>query len=183
MHAAKTPMQTLSVQSFHNDSPPFTGSTDRNLADPTFFDLHGSRPGSVSPPDLEALNSTISTLGVQSHDYAARPQNSNSVHSRSATPDQFVRVRYRPLSGPSLTSPPGNRDTFSMSGMSSVNGDSANPGQVFEPDAELFTIPRGGSPIDLHHEAQHYTFPRHRLSTSMQGSLASSIIMATCLIS
>lgn len=142
-------MQALSVQSYNNDSPPFTGSTHlNNDAIPPFeLDLDEEQ-------HLQA-NSGSRLTAVPRNGAAFRPI---PVLSRAASHITSPAPGRTPL----MTPTPGAQDKASP----------PNIPESLRPMSEYTDLDRPSriaSPINLTNDISQYNFPRHRLATQMQG--------------
>ncbi|KAG8863448.1 hypothetical protein FRB96_008188 [Tulasnella sp. 330] len=171
-----TPMQALSVQSFHNDSPPFMGSNDRYLEPVPPFSLEGSRLASSAVDQL----------------HPASKQAPGFAHALSSTPRTF-QLPHLPLddanvpqadrAAPPPPAAPASRPVSpeqSVSGISCSADDSIGPVGTMSAYTDLDRPSRIASPIDLNHEAESYTFPKDRLSNGMQDESKIPIVIVAC---
>ncbi|KAG8900454.1 hypothetical protein FRB99_006037 [Tulasnella sp. 403] len=192
-------MQALSVQSFHNDSPPFTGATDRPLENVPPFDLDESRhapdfsraynggstaqtsssssSGIISPvPHAEATpRSTLMNQPLPAMTAAIPHTEAHARTSRPGTPNYFHSASSASWSarttGSAASVPPSPSPHQPLT--PGANGKDVGPMGPMSAYTDLDRPSRIASPIDLDHEAENYTFPKHRLATRMQGWSAS----------
>jgi hypothetical protein len=155
------PLQALSVQSFHNDSPPFIGTNEGGLEyrEVPHLDL-GTIP--------ERPSSTSS-----SQESSVVPEKVGSLHEPTPV---MATIRLPVEQGLSRSriqlSRPASAFAASVPGSPEEREfDNSLPNGDYETDAER-DPPRFGTPIKLEVEASSYHFPRHRLNTQMAGEPA-----------
>lgn len=175
------PMQSLSVQSFHNDSPPFIGSTERNLEPVPGFALDG-RGG----PHAEAGMGSYA-LSAATPRSLQQPTRLPLTTDGNARPVLTTTVPTPSEGGASRrTSPPDSPGTRSVvsnplgaPGMASGDG---NIGPMGDMNAytDLDRPSRINSPIDLTEEARSYTFPKHRLREGLVDENKIPIVIGEC---
>lgn len=159
------PAQALSVQSYHNDSPPFIGTNEGSLEhrEVPHLDLAtvpeqqslGTSEGSssVAPDKLTILHAPTPITPTANPPVEQGLSRSHVQHSRPAS--AFAA---------SVPGSPEDREfTNSLS-----NG-------AFETDAEPGP-PRPATPVKHVLDPSSYHFPRHRLSTQMSGEAPSHLV-------
>lgn len=162
-----TPMQALSVQSFHNDSPPFTGSNERRLEPVPPFSLEGS--SRLASPAFDQLQPACKQAPGFAHALSSTPRSFQLPH----LPLDNINVPQADRAAPPPPTAPASRPESpeqSVSGMSCSADDSIGPSGTMSAYTDLDRPSRIASPIDLHHEAESYTFPKDRLSNTMEGT-------------
>lgn len=153
-------MQALSVQSYNNDSPPFTGSTHlNNDAIPPFeLDVGEEQPFQA--------NSSFRLAAVPRNGAALRPI---PVLSRAASHITSPAPGRTPLTTPT----PGTQDK-------------ASPPRIPESlrsmseYTDLDRPSRIASPINLTNDISQYNFPRHRLAPQMQDESKIPLVIVAC---
>lgn len=154
------PLQALSVQSFHNDSPPFIGTNELSLEHREVPQLDltviPERPASSS-------SSQDSSVVPEKQRTILAPAPVASIKLPVEQGLARARLQFSRPASAFAASAPGSPEEREFSN-SLPNGD-------FETDAEI-DPPRSGTPIKLDLEPQHYHFPRHRLNARMTGELA-----------
>lgn len=174
LQTAHTPMQALSVQSFHNDSPPFTGSTDRHLEPVPALNLNaGSNRGSrASSPERPAyLNAPAFAAAVDATPRNLQmpplPPGTGSIGTVTlpAPPMPTTAVSVNPSPRPRSPS-----EQSASSSMSCAAEEAIGPTGAMEAYTDLDRPSRISSPIDLKYEAESYHFPKHRLRSKMRGT-------------
>ena len=166
-------MQSLSVQSYNNDSPPFTGSTARHLEPVPLYSLDEAgypRPTTQSPRKDYNTPRAAPFMPPMTEKDGIFSTSAHSTHG-TTSPSYFAASLGQPLprTAGNMTSTPAspNPDSSSFSVISGT--DDFGPKGSMAAYAELDRPSRISSPIDLKHEADAYSFPRHRLATSMLG--------------
>ncbi|KAG8733402.1 hypothetical protein FRC12_018896 [Ceratobasidium sp. 428] len=157
------PLQALSVQSFHNDSPPFTGTNDRTLehreVPPLELTTIPERPSSRA--------SQASSNGPALHQPTPMPPKVNLPVEQGLSRSHVQLSRPASAFAASVPGSPEERDFNN----SLPNGD-------YETDAER-DPPRSRTPIKLL-EAGSYHFPRHRLNTTMADEGKIPLVIVAC---
>lgn len=155
-------MQALSVQSYNNDSPPFTGSTHLSNDAVPAFDLDADEDQFVLP------NGSSRLAGVVRNGAALRPI---PVLSRAAS--HIISPAITPGRSPATTPVPGNQDKPSPP----MVAESLRPMSEY---TDLDRPSRIASPINLTHDISQYNFPRHRLATQMQDESKIPLVIVAC---
>lgn len=170
-------MQSLSVQSYHNDSPPFTGATDRYLEPVQPFELDGGPSG--RPPALQLSGRKPSyadetprvSNGGQAlppvQPFSAAIPHTEARASRPGTPN-FIAMPNGTASrgsGASTSSVPASPQESFFVGPDEVIGPMGSKSAYTDLDRPS----RMPSPVDLKATAANYDFPKQRLATKMVG--------------
>ncbi|KAG9008273.1 hypothetical protein FRB94_013633 [Tulasnella sp. JGI-2019a] len=169
-------MQALSVQSFHNDSPPFMGSNDRRLEPVPAMALDHDGGSRVASSGLEPAHKQAP--GFTQALSSTTPRNLQAPHLPVDTAQIPLADRAAP--GPPAPSSRSESPDASVSGISSSGEDSIGPMGPMEAYTDLDRPSRIASPIDLHHQAESYTFPTGRLSNMMEDESKIPIVIVAC---
>ncbi|QRV94209.1 cytidylyltransferase domain-containing protein [Ceratobasidium sp. AG-Ba] len=157
------PAQALSVQSFHNDSPPFTGTNERTLEhrDVPTLDL------STIPERPASRDSEASSTGLALHQPTPVAAKVHLPVEQGLSRTRLQLSRATSAFGASVPGSPEDREfTNSL------------PNGNYETDAER-DPPRAGTPINLL-ETGAYHFPRHRLNTQMADDGKIPLVIVAC---
>jgi hypothetical protein len=160
------PAQALSVQSYHNDSPPFIGNNEGGLEhrEVPHLDLTGASepvtPGSSSEGSSSVAPDKLHILHAPTPVVASIKLPVEQGLSRS----RFQFSRPASAFGASVPGSPEEREFNN----SLTNGD-------FETDAES-DPPRPATPVKHDLDPSNYNFPRHRLNTERTGETTPHLI-------
>jgi len=162
------PLQALSVQSFHNDSPPFIGTNERSL-----------EHREVPQLDLAAIPERPDSSS-SSQDSSSVPEKGRTIHAPAPITAIKLPVEQGLARARLQFSRPASAFAASAPG-SPEERDFANPlpNGDYETDAEI-DPPRSGTPIRLDLEAQQYHFPRHRLNAHMTDEGKIPLVIVAC---
>lgn len=164
------PAQALSVQSYHNDSPPFIGNNEGSLEhrEVPHLDLTA---GLERPSSRTSSEGSSSVTGDKSHTlHGSAPVVANIKLSVEQGLSRS-RVQFsRPASafGASVPGSPEEKEF-----------NNSLPNGSYETDAEP-APPRAATPIKLDLDPSSYHFPRHRLNTQMTDEGKIPLVIVAC---
>lgn len=162
------PLQALSVQSFHNDSPPFIGNNEGSL-----------EHREVPHLDLTAIPERPSSATSSQASSSVLPEKPHIIHAPAPVANiklpidrglSHSRLQQSRAASAFAGSVPGSPEEREFDNSLS-NGD-------YETDAE--PGPRPATPIKLDLDPSSYHFPRHRLNTQMTDEGKIPLVIVAC---
>jgi len=184
-------MQALSIRSFHDDSPPFTGGTERLLEPVPTLELNAVTPLSGSSGRSRSSSAADYQDGLRPMFSDATPHNiqllprfstamphNEAVFSRSrpSTPEPSNGSQKRAAK----SAPPSPYQEIYLSSEAEAAPMYFGPMGPMSAYADLDKPLPNCCPIDLTHEAKHYRFPRHRLVTQMRNEDKVPLVIVAC---
>ncbi|CAE6397553.1 unnamed protein product [Rhizoctonia solani] len=164
------PAQALSVQSYHNDSPPFIGTNEGSIEhrEVPHLDLTGGLVRPVSRTSSDGFSSVTGDKPSILHEPTPVVANIKLPVEQGLSRS---RVQFSRAASAFAASVPGSPEEKEFN--------NPLPNGSYETDAEPGP-PRAATPIKLDLDPSSYHFPRHRLNTQMTDEGKIPLVIVAC---